>query len=68
MLDAIFSAMLSSGALQWLGAFLWGMASVILSPCGIAAIPLVVGYIANAEEPGRGRPSGYPAPSAWASC
>lgn len=53
MLDAIFSAMLSSGALQWLGAFLWGMASVILSPCGIAAIPLVVGYIANAEEPGR---------------
>ena len=53
MLDAIFSAMLSSGALQWLGAFLWGMAGVILSPCGIAVIPLVVAYIANAEEPGR---------------
>ena len=53
MLDAIFSAMLSNGPLQWAGAFLWGVASVILSPCGIAAIPLVVGYIENTESPSR---------------
>ncbi|RRD64449.1 cytochrome c biogenesis CcdA family protein [Fretibacterium sp. OH1220_COT-178] len=53
MLDAIFSAMYSSGPLQWAGAFLWGVASVILSPCGIAAIPLVVGYIENTDNPSR---------------
>ena len=53
MLDAIFSAMSSSGPLQWAGAFLWGVASVILSPCGIAAVPLVVGYIENTDNPTR---------------
>ena len=43
IINAISSVMFSSGPLQWAGAFLWGIASVILSPCGIAAIPLVVG-------------------------
>lgn len=28
-----------------LGAFLWGSASVILSPCHLASIPLVIGYV-----------------------
>ena len=53
ILDSIFEAMYSSGTLQWLGAFLWGVASVILSPCGIAAVPLVVGYIENTDTPTR---------------
>ena len=53
MLEAIFSVMASSGPLQWAGAFLWGAASVILSPCGIAAVPLVVGYIENTDSPSR---------------
>lgn len=55
MLDKIFDFMFSSGALQFLGAFLWGTASVLLSPCGISEIPLVVGYIANSEDISRPR-------------
>ena len=47
--------MFSSGALQFLGAFLWGIASVLLSPCGIGIIPLVVSYIENTENPSRSR-------------
>ena len=53
ILDAVFETMYSSGAWQWGGAFLWGVASVILSPCGIAAVPLVVGYIENTDSPTR---------------
>ena len=55
MLDKIFDVMFSSGALQYSGAFLWGMASVLLSPCGISAVPLVVSYVANTDTPSRFR-------------
>ncbi|MBQ9418962.1 MAG: cytochrome C biogenesis protein [Synergistaceae bacterium] len=55
MLDRIFDVMFSSGGWQFLGAFLWGMASVILSPCGISLVPLVVGYIENTDTPTRKR-------------
>ena len=53
ILSAVFKAMYASGPLQWLGAFLWGAASVLLSPCGLAAVPLVVGYIENTDSPTR---------------
>ena len=55
MLDTIFDVMFSSGAIQFAGAFLWGIASVILSPCGISSIPLVVSYVTNSDNPSRGR-------------
>lgn len=32
------------------GCFLWGMISVALSPCHMASIPLIVGYVAGQEE------------------
>ena len=51
MVSSIFEAMYSSCALKFWGAFLWGIASVILSPCGISIIPLVVGYVANTDNP-----------------
>ncbi len=51
MVSSIFNAMYSSGALQYLGAYLWGIASVLLSPCGISIVPLVVGYVANSDSP-----------------
>ena len=51
MISSIFNAMYSSGALKYLGAFLWGVASVLLSPCGISEVPLVVGYVANSDSP-----------------
>ena len=51
MISSIFNAMYSSGALKYIGAFLWGVASVLLSPCGISEVPLVVGYVANSDSP-----------------
>ena len=53
MTGRIFDVMFSAGYLQFFGAFLWGIASVLLSPCGISIIPLVVGYIANSDSPSR---------------
>jgi cytochrome c-type biogenesis protein len=32
-----------------LGAFLWGMLSILLSPCHLTSVPLVVGYISHQE-------------------
>ncbi len=51
MSDRIFELIFSAGVLQYLGVFLWGIASVILSPCGISMIPLVVGYVSNSDTP-----------------
>jgi len=36
--------------LALLGAFIWGVLSVLLSPCHLTSIPLVVGYISNQKE------------------
>ncbi|KHK01903.1 cytochrome c biogenesis CcdA family protein [Desulfovibrio sp. TomC] len=51
MLDGFLLAvnawMAGSGAAAGVGAFLWGLASVLLSPCHLASIPLVVGYVAG---------------------
>jgi len=41
-----FSSMLSSSpGIAVTGSFLWGVASILLSPCHVASIPLIVGYI-----------------------
>ena len=46
--------MFSSGSLlQYAGAFFWGIASVILSPCGISMLPLVISYVENTDNPTR---------------
>ena len=55
MISSIFNTMYSAGHLQFLGAFLWGAASVLLSPCGISIIPLVIGYVANTDNPSHWR-------------
>ena len=45
------SAMLSSSpGIALAGSFLWGIASIVLSPCHLASIPLIVGFI---DEQGR---------------
>jgi cytochrome c-type biogenesis protein len=33
-----------------IGCFLWGMVSVVLSPCHLASIPLIVGYVGGQEQ------------------
>ena len=40
----------SGTAIAALGCFLWGVVSVVLSPCHIASIPLIVGYVAGQEK------------------
>ena len=33
-----------------LGAFIWGILSILLSPCHLASIPLIVGFISQQEQ------------------
>jgi len=42
---------MSSGSIiAALGCFLWGVVSVVLSPCHMASIPLIVGYVGGQKE------------------
>jgi cytochrome c-type biogenesis protein len=54
MFDQLFltvnSWMMAGTALAALGCFLWGMISVVLSPCHLASIPLIVSYVAGQEK------------------
>lgn len=49
MLDSLFLTinewLIAGTAIAALGAFLWGMVSVMLSPCHLASIPLIVAYV-----------------------
>lgn len=50
------SSMLSSSpGMAITGSFFWGIASILLSPCHLASIPLVVGYIDSQGEMKTGR-------------
>lgn len=41
------------------GSFLWGMISVLFSPCHMASIPLMVGYVAGQEKALSPRKAGF---------
>ncbi|MBC7186657.1 MAG: cytochrome C biogenesis protein [Calditrichaeota bacterium] len=45
VLEWLSLAMGGSPALALVGAFLWGLLSILVSPCHLASIPLVVGFI-----------------------
>ena len=47
---AINEMMSGAGAWAALGCFLWGMVSVLFSPCHLASIPLIVAYVAGQER------------------
>ena len=53
MLDSFFLTihawMTSASAIAFIGCFLWGMVSVMFSPCHLASIPLIVAYVAGQE-------------------
>jgi cytochrome c-type biogenesis protein len=42
--------MTGAPAIAVLGCFLWGMVSVLFSPCHLASIPLIVAYVGGQEE------------------
>lgn len=54
MLDQFFITinawMTGSFGIAAVGCLLWGMVSVLLSPCHMASIPLIVGYVAGQDE------------------
>lgn len=58
-MDSLFllvNEWMSAGlALAALGCFLWGMISVLLSPCHLASIPLVVAYVGGQDQIVMGR-------------
>ena len=45
----------SDAGLAALGCFLWGVVSVLFSPCHLASIPLIVGYVAGQDKLVEGR-------------
>ena len=46
---------ISGTAIAALGCFLWGIISVLFSPCHLASIPLMVSYVAGQEKAVSGR-------------
>lgn len=45
----------SGAGLAAVGCFLWGVVSVLFSPCHLASIPLIVGYVAGQDKLVEGR-------------
>ena len=58
-MDTLFiliNSWISSGTwIAALGAFAWGMISVMISPCHMASIPLIVAYVGGQDEITQGR-------------
>jgi cytochrome c-type biogenesis protein len=54
MLESFFLTinqwMTGTPAMAALGCFLWGMVSVLFSPCHLASIPLIVAYVGGQEQ------------------
>jgi len=59
MLDSLFlqvNAWITSGTyIAALGCFVWGIISVLFSPCHLASIPLVVAYVGGQDQIIKGR-------------
>jgi cytochrome c-type biogenesis protein len=51
--------MAGGAAIAALGCFLWGMISVVFSPCHLASIPLVVAYVGGQQQVLRPREAGF---------
>lgn len=50
VLVTINSWMMAETGIAALGCFLWGMVSVVFSPCHMASIPLIVSYVAGQDK------------------
>jgi cytochrome c-type biogenesis protein len=63
MLENIFLTvndwLIAGTVIAALGAFFWGMISVIFSPCHLASIPLIVAYVGGQEKSVQPRQAGY---------
>jgi cytochrome c-type biogenesis protein len=50
LFNSLSAALSSSPAIAISAAFVWGILSIILSPCHLAGIPLIVGFINDREQ------------------
>jgi cytochrome c-type biogenesis protein len=54
MLDSIFLTInnwiIAESAIAGIGSFLWGMVSVLFSPCHLASIPLIIAYVGGQQQ------------------
>lgn len=55
LLTSLSQGLDATPALALLAALAWGVASVVLSPCHLASIPLIVGFVNGGTEPSSGR-------------
>jgi cytochrome c-type biogenesis protein len=55
LVGAVSTALSRPGALSFGAAILWGVMSVILSPCHLGSIPLIIGFINKGEKASRRR-------------
>jgi cytochrome c-type biogenesis protein len=55
LFNALSRMLSSSPGIALAGSFLWGIASIILSPCHLSSIPLIVGFIGNQGKISTGR-------------
>lgn len=51
--------MVGGGVAAFVGSFLWGVVSVLFSPCHLASIPLIVGYVGGQNELLEGRRAAF---------
>ncbi len=49
--DFLYGVFHGNGAAAFAAVYAWGILGMILSPCSIATIPLVVGYVGNSDAP-----------------
>jgi cytochrome c-type biogenesis protein len=61
VLTALTRMLEGNPALGLLGAFLWGVASIILSPCHLAGVPLIVAYTGRSASLSSRRAAGLSA-------
>ena len=63
MLESVFLTVnewIAGGtAIAALGCFLWGMISVVFSPCHLASIPLIVAYVGGQQQLLKPREAGF---------
>src|SRR5512139_2366266 len=55
LLTHLSDALAQSLPVALLGAFLWGVISILLSPCHLASIPLLIGFLADQGKGGNRR-------------
>jgi len=55
LFEELTAAVAGAAPVALAAGFAWGVLSVVLSPCHLASIPLIVGFLQGQDRPGRRR-------------